>query len=85
MCRDLCCDCVLNHHPLDDYCDVTRLEEKVYLHLAFLCGVQLHRADLPLIHTDEVRPRWVPAILLLACPHGLNDNMALRPSHEILV
>ncbi|KAG0525583.1 hypothetical protein BDA96_06G068900 [Sorghum bicolor] len=31
------------------------------------------------------RKRWVPAILLLTCPHGLNDNMALRPRHEVLV
>uniref|UniRef100_A0A0A9FJG8 Uncharacterized protein n=1 Tax=Arundo donax TaxID=35708 RepID=A0A0A9FJG8_ARUDO len=31
-----CRDCVLNHHPFDDDCDVTCVEEEHYLHLPFL-------------------------------------------------
>ena len=85
MNRDLCRDRVLNHHPFDDDCDVTHMEEKVYLCLPFLHCVWFHRADLPLFDTDKVRPRWVPTILLLACPDGPNDGMALCPRQQVLV
>lgn len=85
MKRHLCCDRILNHYPFDDDCYVTHMEEKVYLRLSFLHCVWFHRADLPLFNTDQVRPRRLPTLLLLACPDGPDDDMALCPRRKVLV